>query len=184
VIRPPCATSPRTARAGQGRADARPRRTAVPFPTRAARRCRTRSPGAPARPKPQRTTCKSIAQAIEHWGGHRRHHRRQADRRVMPPPPASVTMNLASVCIKPLSWAGKAARQDGVGVHWDRDPQTEEPPPTRARRAGEDGSLALPAPRTIASSAILRVSSAVAAPNRNPLGQVAGLCAPLRFWKP
>jgi hypothetical protein len=48
------------------RADARPRRTAVPFPTRAARRRRTRSPGAPARSKSQPHNTQ-VAQAVEHW---------------------------------------------------------------------------------------------------------------------
>jgi hypothetical protein len=67
VIRPPCATSPRTARAGQGRADARPRRTAVRFRREllvaAARVRQELQPGRSL----NRTIRKSIAQAIEHW---------------------------------------------------------------------------------------------------------------------
>src|SRR5262245_42618450 len=59
------ATSQNRATRGHGRSDARPRRTVVPFPTRAARRCRTRSPGAPTRPEPQPQDMQ-VALAIEH----------------------------------------------------------------------------------------------------------------------
>jgi hypothetical protein len=61
------ATSPRSGRAGQGKADARARRTAVRF------RCELLVAAARVRQEPQpgrslnRTIRKSIAQAIEHW---------------------------------------------------------------------------------------------------------------------